>query len=332
MTVRKFRGPDLSAALRKVKRELGEDAVIVSTKEVIEGGVMGFFGKAAVEVVTCSQGTDPEAGCGDRARELNLTLPREVPPPGTGSGEVPAGRHPAVGGAAGSYLRGAGLEREGQAAGIVTGVGAGPGAREFKPLVLGEEPPDVELPGRMVFIGLSGTGKTTCAGRMAWALARDSDVLVVSIEEEGRLSGAVRWREVWSAMGVRFEAVMGADRAAALAEGHDGPVLVDTPPLVPGADLELALRGFGALTGFGVCLVVDSHLDEREITRLLDMLDPVKPDVVMLTKTDELLDRDKADGLAGAIRGCLVYTCDSPLVTCPPAPRKRPEAGKLIFG
>lgn len=323
MTIRKFKGPDVPSVMRKVKRELGEDAVIISTSKVIQGGVAGFFGKPAVEVVACSGEEDAPRRHEEETPGINLTIPRELPGPMSRA------------------------EREGAAGGPVLGAAAtGYGARSqsvarnlFKPLSLstpagiaGTGAPCAAFPERMVFIGLSGTGKTTCVGRIARELGNDREVLVVSLEEEGRLSGAVRWEEVWMAMGVRFEAVMDMKRAARLATGHHGPVLVDTPPMTIDGSAAGDLFGRDGLAGFSVCLVADSHMVMEEASLLMDFLHGVDVDIIMLTKADELLVRGRVDELAGVFGDTPVFVCDSPLVTNPPVPYGRKSRGKLSCG
>jgi flagellar biosynthesis protein FlhF len=49
--IKKYRAASLPDALRAVKRDLGTDAVIVHSQRVQRGGILGFFGQDAVEVV-----------------------------------------------------------------------------------------------------------------------------------------------------------------------------------------------------------------------------------------------------------------------------------------
>jgi len=48
--VRRFVGDNVAETMGKVKRELGSEAVILQTREFREGGFMGLFGKAKVEI------------------------------------------------------------------------------------------------------------------------------------------------------------------------------------------------------------------------------------------------------------------------------------------
>lgn len=323
MTIRKFKGPDVLSVMRRIKRELGEDAVIVSTSKVIDGGIAGFFGRQAVEIVACCGEEETPAGRREGPPGINLTIPREMPGPIDRAEREGPGAGPLVEKPPAAYA--------GESQAVARNL--------FKPLTLtastriaGEEVHGSVFPEKMVFIGLSGAGKTTCVGRVARELGRGREVLVVSLEEEGRLSGAVRWEEVWMAMGVRFEAVMEMKAAARLAAGHDGPVLVDTPPITIDGSRAGDLFGLARLEGFSVCLVVDSHLEAEEASLLVEFLRNVGVDIIMLTKTDELLTRDRVGGLAAVFRDAPVFICESPLVTSPPVPFGREGRGELSYG
>ncbi len=50
MLVKTFEAVDMSEALRKVKAELGPDAMIISSKKERRGGILGFFSKEVVQV------------------------------------------------------------------------------------------------------------------------------------------------------------------------------------------------------------------------------------------------------------------------------------------
>ncbi|MCZ6749849.1 MAG: flagellar biosynthesis protein FlhF [SAR324 cluster bacterium] len=65
MQIKKFRGADMQEALQHVKRELGQDAIILSTRQVRGGGgTFGLFGKPMLEVTAAR---DAEENGGDAA-------------------------------------------------------------------------------------------------------------------------------------------------------------------------------------------------------------------------------------------------------------------------
>ena len=58
MDSKQFTGATIDEVLPQIREELGEDAVILSTRRVVRGGIGGFFGREAVEV-TASAGELP---------------------------------------------------------------------------------------------------------------------------------------------------------------------------------------------------------------------------------------------------------------------------------
>lgn len=62
MKIRRFEAPSVQEALQKVKQELGPEAVILYTKKVKKGGLMGLFGTDVVEVTAGLDGeVQPQA-------------------------------------------------------------------------------------------------------------------------------------------------------------------------------------------------------------------------------------------------------------------------------
>ena len=59
MKVKKYNAPTMSAALEKIRTELGQDVVILNSKVLYTGGFLGFFKKKSIEVVAA---VDPERG------------------------------------------------------------------------------------------------------------------------------------------------------------------------------------------------------------------------------------------------------------------------------
>jgi flagellar biosynthesis protein FlhF len=51
MKVKKYVAPTMPEAMNKIRKELGADAVILSSKEIQEGGFLGFFKKRKIEVI-----------------------------------------------------------------------------------------------------------------------------------------------------------------------------------------------------------------------------------------------------------------------------------------
>ncbi len=75
MQMKQFSGATVDEVLLKVRAELGEDAVILQTKRVVNGGIGGFFGREGVEV-TAAEGLPPE-----EAETANREAAASVAPP-----------------------------------------------------------------------------------------------------------------------------------------------------------------------------------------------------------------------------------------------------------
>jgi flagellar biosynthesis protein FlhF len=54
LKVKKFVAPSMPEAMKMVRNELGSDAVILNSKEIQTGGILGFFRKRAIEVIAAS--------------------------------------------------------------------------------------------------------------------------------------------------------------------------------------------------------------------------------------------------------------------------------------
>ncbi|MFB4162684.1 flagellar biosynthesis protein FlhF [Alteribacillus sp. JSM 102045] len=57
MKVKKFTAKDMPEAMKKIRTELGEEAVILNSKNVNSGGVFGFFKKKSIEVIAAMDDT-----------------------------------------------------------------------------------------------------------------------------------------------------------------------------------------------------------------------------------------------------------------------------------
>lgn len=58
MKIKRFVGSSIQEVMRKVKRELGSDAVILHTRNIKQPGLLGFFKKKSVEVIVAIEGTE----------------------------------------------------------------------------------------------------------------------------------------------------------------------------------------------------------------------------------------------------------------------------------
>ncbi len=76
MQMKQFSGATVDEVLLKVRAELGEDAVILQTKRVVNGGIGGFFGRQGVEV-TAAEGL-PDADEANQEAAASVAIPTEA--------------------------------------------------------------------------------------------------------------------------------------------------------------------------------------------------------------------------------------------------------------
>lgn len=399
MRLKKYRGRDAGELMARVRRELGEDAVIVATRPVIEGGMLGFFGRSMVEmVVVLPEGEGREAGGGGRVdiavpgeapavsagrripglpeaarRERGVSAPegeasstagglgykRDVPagedgeregsraprgrsplrtdpterPAGRGGGGEPPDPSCARRGGISGVRRSSGKNAERRCGGERNGAG-----REEEERGDAEHPREETghlfvplrfaagtggegyrgLPERALFLGPSGAGKTTCLGRTAWSLTvRGREVTVLSLEEEGRLSGARRWEELWKNMGSEYRPCLDAEELLSEARRSTGAVLIDTPPLAARDVGRWRKMLEGGLAGFTAVVVLEARMEEGEYAAWLKALEPLRPYLLVISKVDELFDAARAERMAGASGAAEVYLAGDPSVVVP---------------
>lgn len=83
MQTKQFTGDTIDDVLTQVRGELGDDAVILETRNIVRGGIAGFFGKAGIEVTAADRMPDPDGQPG--ARRLDVLDTAEPPPAAEGT-------------------------------------------------------------------------------------------------------------------------------------------------------------------------------------------------------------------------------------------------------
>lgn len=70
MQTKQFTGDTIDDVLTQVRGELGDDAVILETRNIVRGGIAGFFGKAGIEVTAADRMPDPDGQAGERRLDV----------------------------------------------------------------------------------------------------------------------------------------------------------------------------------------------------------------------------------------------------------------------
>ncbi|WP_158737708.1 flagellar biosynthesis protein FlhF [Alteribacillus sp. YIM 98480] len=83
MKVKKFTAKDMPEAMKKIRTELGEEAVILNSKPVYAGGILGFFKKKSIEVIAAlddtKASTPPKPQPAQPVKTNIEELPRSAP-------------------------------------------------------------------------------------------------------------------------------------------------------------------------------------------------------------------------------------------------------------
>ncbi|RFU71304.1 flagellar biosynthesis protein FlhF [Peribacillus saganii] len=92
MKVKKYVAPSMSEAMKKVRTELGNDAVILNSKVIYSGGFLGLFKKRSIEVIAAIDHAE-EAAVKTVVKEKNRKIPeinhKEIQPAATAYGQIP---------------------------------------------------------------------------------------------------------------------------------------------------------------------------------------------------------------------------------------------------
>lgn len=84
MNIRKIVAPNMAEAMKRIRSQLGEDAVILSSKAVYTGGFLGLFKKRNIEVIAASdpQASPPQPARKEKAKKRpEMTAKKNSAPP-----------------------------------------------------------------------------------------------------------------------------------------------------------------------------------------------------------------------------------------------------------
>ncbi len=85
MQVKKYIVDSMPEALKRIRSDLGKDAIIINTKKIKSGGFLGLFTKEQIEVIAAVDGNDkinqPEKYSNNKKRETKLENPSQIKVP-----------------------------------------------------------------------------------------------------------------------------------------------------------------------------------------------------------------------------------------------------------
>jgi flagellar biosynthesis protein FlhF len=292
MLERTYRATRFDEALARVRRDLGPDAFIVSSRQIRKGGY-GAAGEVEVTAVTQAPSAPP------RAASWGVAPPRSEPS-SSGNLERRLARMGVPDAAAILLTKG-----------IRALVGGEPRTMGELRTALARVLEDemlfaAGLDHRVrvaAFVGPTGVGKTTTIAKIAAraALVEQRQVALVSIDQYrvGGVEQLERWADL---IGVPMETAHdGATLSAALERlGGADLVLVDTAGRTPRdaaaiADMGKALQGAGEPIEVHLCLAAATH--PIEVEALAERMAALRPVRLAVTKVDEAV---RAGGIVGA--------------------------------
>lgn len=78
MRVKRFVANDIQEAIAKVKRDMGNDAVILHTRHFKEGGILGMFKKSYIEITAALENSQPEISRSFNIPQINKSNPANI--------------------------------------------------------------------------------------------------------------------------------------------------------------------------------------------------------------------------------------------------------------
>ncbi len=278
MFLKRFRSSNVRDALAAVRKELGPDALVLSTSMVPAEGWRGLMGGRDVEITAAAE------------REPSATRP-----------EASARRHqePADAGTAtiAAQLVATGLDRA-MADAIAASIPAS-GRRGASPTRLRDAlaarlrdlaATDDGFARAEVFIGPPGAGKTTTIAKIAAQERARGGARLGLVAADGFRIGAVEQLRTYAdILDAPFRVARTADDLhSALLDRHGSPVLVDTAGRSPTDDASRDLfRVLGRARGVRTHLVLPADTSPAAARRILDGYADARPSRLILTKLDE---------------------------------------------
>lgn len=314
MKIRSYKGPSLETLYEAIRKELGSEAVVVSARQVepkrpLMGALLG--GGRQYEVIAVAEDAAADQHLLDRFgrpelseltdlqarkwREMEQALQhlrRDVR--GLARGAAREGGADAPAWAADWDPR---FVKQLRALGCDGDEAPGEDALRAALESLARVVPDFPVTGRtvphvIVFVGPTGSGKTTTLAKLAarWCLNRRLNIGLITTDTF-RVAAVDQIREYATLLGLELAVAFSATEAAHAAQRFKDKdvILVDTPgrnhyDQIGLAGIRNVLKGLGPVT---VLLHLPMVLDRRHVAELIGNFQALGPNYLVLTKSDE---------------------------------------------
>jgi flagellar biosynthesis protein FlhF len=287
MHLKRYRRKTLQEALRAVRDELGPDALVLSTREVLADGVRGWIGRREVEVTAAAERPRVSGSRHAEAESEAAWLAGRTP------AEAAVNRATAE---MAARLRATGLDAE-TAAAVAHAHPAGSRraatASSLRRTIAGQMESlaanDHAYASVEVFVGPPGVGKTTTIAKIAaQERARRGKRLSLVAADAFRVGAIEQLRLYADILGTPFSTARTPDELEAALDGGRRPLLLDTAGRSPADDV--ARDMFRALAGrpdVRTHLVIAANTPRDLARRVFDRFEDARPSRVVITKLDE---------------------------------------------
>ncbi len=297
MQLKRFRRKTLQEALRAVREELGPDALVLSTRDVMALGVRGWIGYRQVEVTAAAErsgvseirhprtGADVEWDDDRRATGLSPDASRAT-------AEIAA------------RLRATGLDAETAAAVAEAhpadrrrGATAQSLSRTLADQMASLAANDSTYAAVEVFVGPPGVGKTTTIAKIAaQERSRHGKRLSLVAADAFRVGAIEQLRLYADILGTPFSTARTPNELEAALDAGRRPLLLDTAGRSPADDVARDMfRILADRPGVRTHLVLAANTSRDLARRVFDRFEDAAPSRVVITKLDE------AESLAGLV-------------------------------
>lgn len=305
MKLHKFTATTFTQAMNRVRKELGEDAIIVSSIEEkglfhVTAAVEGEFDSSKKSFNRIYESLD-EHGLGEltkkQIKDLIRSLEQKIPEP--------------------SECLAASLDQ----------------ILHFNPFDL-ENLKDffgTEKPCPIALIGPPGAGKTACVAKLAIeATVRDLNPIVITLDAE-KAGAIAQLTSFTSALAIPFEKADTKEELTAHIKNHDGLVLLDTTGLNPYDNDQITFAKEMLSHALAITvLVMPAGLDMNEAEDMIKVFKTLNPTYLIVTKIDMCRRFGNVMGLSLHSELPLSYFSHSPHISSPLVPFTPKEFAQLI--